>query len=182
MKRILPALASLLLLAGCGGMEIEDFEGTEPVFVPEDYFPGQTRVWGVFYDRSGNVRRQFTADVEGRIEDGVLILDESFQFKDGETDTRIWRLQNEGDGRYTGTANDVIGTAEIRTAGQAINLNYDVDLEVDGTSYQVHFDDWLILQPDDVVMNRATVTKFGFTVGELFAFFQKVEAPSAGAS
>jgi hypothetical protein len=182
MTRITLALAGLLLLAGCGGMTIEDFEGTEPVFVPEQYFPGRTRVWGVFYDRSGSVRRQFTADVEGRLEDGVLVLDEAFQFKDGATDTRVWRLENLGDGRYEGTANDVIGTAEIRIEGQAINLNYDVDLEVGDETYQVHFDDWLILQEGDVVVNRATVTKFGFTVGELIAFFQKVEPPAAGAS
>ena len=182
MRRITFALAGLLMLAGCGGMTIESFEGSEPAFVPEAYFPGQTRVWGVFYDRSGTVRRQFVADVEGRLEGDVLILDESFQFKDGATDTRVWRIRKIGEGRYEGTAGDVIGTAEIRTAGQAMNLNYDVELEVGDETYQVHFDDWLILQPDDVVMNRATVTKFGFTVGELIAFFKKVEPAPAGVS
>ena len=175
MRRLASMGLVVLALSGCGGLAIEDFEGTEPAFVPEEVLLGSTRVYGVFQDRFGTVRRQFVADVEGRMEGDVLVLDERFQFADGETDTRVWRIEKVGEGRYEGTANDVIGTATGQVAGQALNLQYDVDLEVGDSTWRVHFDDWLLLQPDDVIINRATVTKFGFTVGELTAVFTKVD-------
>jgi hypothetical protein len=174
-------LLGLLLLAGCGGFSPDDFEGSQPAFVPEEYFRGDFKVYGLFLDRFGKPRRQFVADVEGRSEGDVLILDERFQFADGETDTRVWRIRKVGEGLYEGEANDVIGTAEGRVIGQALNFSYDVDLEIGDGSWRVHFDDWLLLQPDGVVINRAIVTKWGFEVGRLLAFFTPVDrAGSAG--
>lgn len=175
MIRRLCALALLLALPACGGMAIEDFEGTEPRFVPEEYLLGQTRVFGLFQDRFGTVRRQFVADIEGRMEDGVLILDEDFRYADGTTDERTWRFEKVGDDRYEGTAGDVVGTATGIVRGQAFHLEYDLELEVGDDVWRVHFDDWLLLQPNGVVINRATVSKFGITVGELSAFFVKPE-------
>lgn len=169
--------AALLGLAGCSsGPAIEDFEGSSPTFVPETYLLGKTKVWGIFQDRFGTVRRQFVADVVGTVEGDVLTLDETFEYADGEQDTRIWKITNLGDGRYEGEANDVIGKAVGEVRGQAFHLSYDVDIEVgEGSFWRVHFDDWLMLQPDGVVVNRAIVTKFGIKIGELSAFFAKVE-------
>lgn len=168
-------LLGLLVLAGCGGFSPDDFEGTGPVFVPEDYFLGDFKVYGLFLDRFGEPRRQFVADVTGRLEDDVLVLDEQFRFADGDTDTRVWRIRKVGEGQYEGEANDVIGTAVGRVTGQALNFSYDVDLEIGDDSWRVHFDDWLLLQPDGVVINRALVTKWGIEVGRLLAFFMPVE-------
>ena len=42
-----------LMASGCSQMKIEDFAGTEPEFVLEDYFAGHTRAWGMFEDRFG---------------------------------------------------------------------------------------------------------------------------------
>ena len=47
-----------------------------------------------------------------------------------------------------------------------------------GSEIDVVFDDWMFLQPDDVLVNRATVSKFGFKVGEVTLFFTK-GGPSA---
>jgi len=41
------------------------------------------------------------------------------------------------------------------------------------SSVDVHFDDWMFLQPDGVLLNRARVSKFGFTVGEVTLAFYK---------
>lgn len=172
----LSALLTLGLVGCSSSPSIEDFEGSSPVFVPEEYLLGKTRVWGIFQDRFGTVRRQFVADVEGSVESDVLTLDERFEYADGEQDTRIWKIKKLGDGRYEGEANDVIGKAVGEARGQAFHLSYYVDIEVGEDSFwRVHFDDWLIRQPDGVVVNRAIVTKFGVKIGELSAFFKKLE-------
>jgi hypothetical protein len=38
---------------------------------------------------------------------------------------------------------------------------------------KITFDDWIFKQDEDVAINRATLTKFGFKVGELTVFFKK---------
>ena len=43
---------------------------------------------------------------------------------------------------------------------ETLNWRYDMDLKVgEGTS--VHFNDWMFLQEDGVLVNRARVTKLG---------------------
>lgn len=179
--RGLATLLLLLALGGCGGMKIEDFAGTTPRFVPEQYFLGKTRAWGIFQDRFGKVRRQMVVDIDGRVEGETLILDESFRYSDGETEQRTWRLTKVAPDRYEGTANGVVGTAVARTAGQAMNLVYDFDLKVGESIWRVHFDDWIWEQEDGVLVNRTTVSKWGFTLGEVSLFFKKVPGSAADA-
>ncbi len=176
MTRIVAACALLLVLAGCGaGMKLEDFEGQEPTFRLEEYFLGPTRAWGWFEDRFGKIQRRFVVDMTGTVEDGVLILDEDFLYDDGETENRVWRIRILGDGRYSGTAAGVVGTAEGQITGPALNWTYDFDLPVGERTWQVHFDDWMIQHDDAVVINTATVSKFGFTLGEVNLVFKKPE-------
>ena len=95
-------------------------------------------------------------------------------FDDGETDTRIWRIRTLPDGRYEGTADDVVGVARGGVEGNAFHWRYDAELEFSGRSWQVHFDDWMFLQDQRILINRATVSKLGLTLGELTIFFRKV--------
>lgn len=177
LKSLFLSLLLIVGLAGCSsGPSIEDFEGSSPAFIPEEFLVGKTRVWGIFQDRFGTVRRQFVADVVGSVEGDVLTLDETFEYADGEKDTRLWKITRLGDGRYEGEANDVIGKAVGEANGQAFHLSYYVDIEVgEDSTWRVHFDDWLIRQPDGVVANRAIVTKYGVKIGELSAFFKKAD-------
>jgi hypothetical protein len=59
------------------------------------------------------------------------------------------------------------------TYGNALNWAYDLKLPVDGKVWQVSFDDWMYMQPDGVMLNRAKMSKFGFTLGEVTIAFQK---------
>ncbi|MFM1817990.1 MAG: hypothetical protein RL364_850, partial [Pseudomonadota bacterium] len=88
-------------------------------------------------------------------------------------DRRIWRLIKQADGRYTGTADDVVGTASGRTVGNAFQWAYTLKLPVDGKVYEVQFDDWMYLVDERVMLNRATMSKFGFRLGEVTLSFQK---------
>ena len=155
-------------------MNIEDFTGRTPELVLEDYFLGQTKAWGIFEDRFGNVRREFEVDIAGTVDADVLTLDEHFTFADGEKDRRIWTIRRIDANTYEGTADDVIGTAQGKVFGNALNWTYQVDLAMGDRSLRVRFDDWLFLQTDGVLINRARVTKWGFEVGQVTLFFRRV--------
>lgn len=154
-------------------MKPEDFEDTGPAFLPEEYFLGNVRAWGLFQDRSGAVKRQFVVDIVGSWDEDsrILTLDESFRYADGGEESRVWKIRKLGDHAYEGTAGDVIGKAEIKQFGQALNLKYDLRLKVKDSEWTLHFDDWLLRQDEDVVLNVAEVSKFGITVGRLSVFF-----------
>jgi hypothetical protein len=170
------ALAGLaLILAGCASVKPEDYTGTTPRLVLEDYFLGKTRAHGIFQDRSGRLKRQFTVDIDGRMEGGEMVLTEDFVYADGERSQRIWRIRRLDEHRYEGRAADVVGTATGLAYGQALNWRYDLDLKVGEDVYRVHFDDWMFLQEDGVLINRAEMRKFGIRLGDVTIFFQRVD-------
>jgi len=180
MIRQLAYLMLLLpLLGACRSMNIDDFEGTTPALVLEDYFVGETRAWGIFEDRFGNLRREFKVDIVGTWDGRVLTMTEDFVYADGETDQRVWQIEKLGEGRYRGRANDVIGTAEGTVKGKALTWSYDIVLKVGGSDLKVRFIDWLFLQDDEVMINRASVTKFGIEIGTVTLFFRKPAAQGA---
>jgi hypothetical protein len=160
-------------LVACSSMKIDDFKGTTPDFVLEEYFAGKTQAWGIFEDRFGSLRRQFVVDITGTWDGQILTLDEHFVYSDGEIGRRVWTIKKLADGLYDGTAADVIGSAVIKTSGQAANFNYLIDLKVGDGTLRVRFDDWLWRQDADTVINRARVTKWGFDVGEASIFFRR---------
>jgi hypothetical protein len=61
-------LLAALVAGGCQDMRIEEFAGREPKLDLYEYFDGRTRAWGMFEDRFGRVRREFTVDISGRRE------------------------------------------------------------------------------------------------------------------
>jgi hypothetical protein len=176
--RLITALAALLILDGCTSMKPSDFASSTPELVIEEYFAGETRAWGLFEDRFGRLRRQFTVDITGEWDGEVLVLDERFEFSDGETDRRVWKIKKTGPHSYEGRAGDVIGVAQGKAYGNALNWSYDMDLKVGDGTLRVHFNDWMFLQPSGVLLNRARVTKFGFDVGEVTLAFMKSDVHS----
>ncbi len=154
-------------------MNPDDFSRHQPKLDLYTYFAGETRAWGLFEDRFGRVRRQFQVDIAGRIEDGELVLEEDFLYDDDERDRRVWRIRRDGPQNYVGRTADVIGQARGRAAGNALNWRYDMDLKVGGGTWRVSFDDWMFLQPDGGLINRAKVKKFGLEIGSVSLFFMK---------
>jgi len=154
-------------------MNIEEFSNTQPHFVLDDYFLGTTHAWGLFEDRFGNVKRSFKVTINGSQQDGKLVLVEDFVYNDGETDQRIWTITQTGKNRYEGQADDIIGKAQGLVAGNALNWKYTMMLPVGGKSYKVKFNDWMFLQSDDVMINKATVSKWGIELGTVLLFFNK---------
>ena len=165
------ASAAALSLAGCAGPQVGDYATGRPALDLRRYFNGTLDAYGVFTDRSGKVVKRFTVVMRCTWtgEDGVL--DEDFSYSDGTTQKRVWRLKHLGGGRYTGTADDVIGTALGESAGNAFRWGYTLALPVDGRVWHVEFDDWMYLLDERVMLNKATMSKFGIRLGEVTLSF-----------
>lgn len=166
-------VAGTVLLGGCASQGIENYQGQSPQLDLRDYFNGRVMAYGVFQDRSGQVVKRFTGEMDCTWQGDKGTLDERFTYADGSTQRRIWRLTRQADGRYTGTADDVLGVASGQVAGNAFNWTYTLKLPVDDSVYEVQFDDWMYLIDQKVMLNRATMSKFGIRLGEVTLSFVK---------
>ena len=169
------ALGAIALgsLSGCASQNIDSYRSEKPTLDLQQYFNGTLDAYGVFTDRSGTVVKRFTVVMQCRWKDGQGVLDEDFLYSDGSKQKRIWRLTALGNGRYTGQADDVVGQAQGQTQGNAFHWNYTMALPVDGTVYEVQFDDWMYLVNDRVMLNKASMRKFGIYLGEVTLSFNK---------
>lgn len=170
---LLALLAGTAVLTGCASPQVTDYAQERPQLELDRYFNGRILAYGIFQQRGGEVVRRFTVVMDCHWEGHQGVLDEAFTYSEGSTQRRIWRLTKHADGRYTGTADDVVGEAQGQTAGNAFRWNYTLRLPVDGKEYEVQFDDWMFLVDDRVMLNRATMRKFGVTLGEVLLSFTK---------
>ena len=134
--------------------------------------------YGQFQDVFGTVRRSFVVTIQGDWDGERLRLQEDFVYEDGATEQRVWTLTKTGDDTWTGTAPGVIGVARGVEQDNRFNWKYEIDLpipSVDGTSetMRVTFDDWMWLQTDNRLFNRAYVKRYGFDIGDVIISFEK---------
>ena len=162
------------MLGSCSDMKPEDFKNTKPVIKIEEYFQGPVKAWGLLQDRKGNVTRQFKANMFGKFEGNILTLEEDFYWTDGEKQKRIWKIEKIDEHNYIGSAPDVVGKAKGFSYGSSFKFEYDLMIPFKGKNVRVSFDDWIFKQDEEVAINRAILKKFGFKVGELTVFFQKI--------
>jgi hypothetical protein len=160
-------------LMGCASQNIQSYAAEKPVLDLQQYFNGTLDAYGVFTDRGGSVVKRFTVVMVCSWNGDQGVLDEAFTYSDGTTQRRIWRLTKLADGRYTGRADDVVGEAQGQTRGNAFYWTYTLSLPVDGKVYEVNFDDWMYLMTDKVMLNKATMSKFGVRLGEVTLSFTK---------
>ena len=171
--RLLASFILILLLNSCSEMKPEDYKNTKPVIKIEEYFKGNVKAWGMLQGRSGEVKRQFVADMKGEFDGKNLILDETFIWNDGEKQKRRWTIKKVGDNRYEGTAPDVVGVAKGVSFGSAFKFEYKLLVPYKDKKIKIRFDDWIFKQDEKTAINKATLTKFGFKVGELTVLFVK---------
>ena len=173
MMRKLFSLIALPFAVGCSAPSVTRYAAEQPKLDLAAYFTGTVDAWGMFQKRNGEVVKRFTVEITGRRDGDRLILDERFHYHDGSTDRRVWTLTRQADGRWRGTAGDVVGEARGELAGNALNWRYTLKLPVDGKVYEVQLDDWMFLVDEHTLINRASMRKFGFEVGEVTLFFRK---------
>jgi hypothetical protein len=161
------------MLTACSTTDVSQYAQEKPVLDMQQYFNGTIDAWGMFQDRSGKVVKRFTVVIQCSWKDDVGTLDEDFTYSDGTKQKRVWTLKKGANGQYTGTAADVVGSAIGNTAGNALRWSYVLALPVGDKVYNVGFDDWMFLMDDRVMLNRAVMSKFGFTLGEVTLSFRK---------
>jgi hypothetical protein len=164
-----------LILSGCSvSIDGKNYQTQQPAFELEAFFDGNVTAWGIVQNRSGEIVQRFVVNIDGSIENGNLILDETFEYGLGDGPTkRIWTLVKNADGTYTGSAGDIAGKATGTSYGNAFNFVYEMDLDVDGSTYRVNFDDWFWAFDDKTMMNRSYIKKFGLVMAEVTIFMQK---------
>ncbi|MEY3629434.1 MAG: hypothetical protein RLY91_1200 [Pseudomonadota bacterium] len=168
------ASISAAVLTACGSVDVDHYAREKPELELSSFFNGTIDAWGIFQKRDGAVARRFHVVIEANWkspQEGVL--DERFTYSDGETQRRVWTLKRQPDGTWQGTADDVVGVAIGKVAGNALRWTYVMRLPVDGKEYLVDFDDWMWQLDDSSMMNRSVMSKFGIDLGEVTLFFKK---------
>ena len=176
------ALASPLVVTGCAGPAVSDYAAERPALDLRRYFDGEIAAHGIFVDRSGKVVRRFSVTMLCRWNGEEGELDERFAYSDGTSERRVWRLRHLGAGRYTGRADDVVGEATGQIAGNSFRWAYTLRLPIDGRAWEVQFDDWMHLVDERVMLNRATMSKFGIRLGEVQLAFTRATPQRAAAT
>ena len=167
------AVACAAVLGGCSTPKIQDYSAEVPVLELSEYFNGTLDAYGLFTDRSGKVVKRFSVVMVCSWQGNAGTLDETFSYADGSTQRRVWRLTRQADGRYTGQADDVVGTAEGQQSGNAFHWAYTLALPVDGRVIDVQFDDWMYLMNGKVMLNKAAMGKWGVHLGDVTLSFYK---------
>lgn len=167
------ACAVALALAGCAGPQLADYAAERPLFDFKQYFNGTLLAHGLVSDRGGRVLRRFVVTMRCDWVGDSGTLDEQFEYSDGERQHRVWRVLKQPDGRYVGTADDVLGEAVGASSGSAFNWRYTLKLPARGAVYEVQFDDWMHLIDERTVINKAVMSKFGVRVGDVTLSFSR---------
>ncbi len=161
-----------LTLSACATVDVAHYADEKPRLDLAQYFTGTVDGWGMFQDRSGVVVKRFRVRIDCTWQGNQGTLDEHFEYADGTTQNRVWTIVKDGD-HYTGTAADVVGTAQGAAAGNALRWNYVLALPVDGKAWNMDMDDWMFLIDDKTMLNRTTMSKFGVRVGEVTLSFRR---------
>ncbi|MBU3070624.1 DUF3833 domain-containing protein [Aestuariicella sp. G3-2] len=163
----------MMLLSSCARHNIDRYQGNLPPFNPEEFFQGELIASGVLKNRSGEVTRYFTATIEASWQEGIGTLAERFEFDDGEIQYRTWTLTPTSEYQFEATAGDVIGTGSGEVSGNALHLNYVLEITYNRKPLQLNVDDWMWRVSQDTVINQSTLTKWGFVVGSIQLAIQK---------
>ena len=166
-------LCCALLLAACSGVDVERYAATTPPLDLRRFLDGELTAYGMLQDRRGRMTRRFVATMQASWSGDTGTLAEQFRFDDGELQQRTWTLTHVGNGRYVGTAGDVVGNAAGSTAGAVFQWQYRLQVPWRNDSIEVSLDDWLYLIDERHLINRTRLTKFGFRVGELTLVIEK---------
>lgn len=144
----------------------------EGAFRIEEFLLGRSQAEGFFQDFTGRIRRRFSVELEGRLDDGVLVLSEDFLFDDGATEQRVWRIMPVGAEGYTASADDMIGEAHGGVRSGVLRWSYLFSLKLGARRLRVRFRDTFVQIAGDALLNTASITKFGFELGRTTIIFR----------
>ena len=150
----------LLFLSSCADHSIKSYSDELPKINLREFFNGEIYALGIVQDRSGRVIKRFKVDIRASWIGSKAILDEKFTYSDGTKSSRVWELEE-------------VGVASGETAGNVFYFEYNLDLPVDETTYEVNFEDWMYLLDKNTLLARSYMNKWGFDLGEVTIVMNK---------
>ena len=75
-----------------------------------------------------------------------------------------WTIVKDGAGRYIGTANDVIGSSQLKVAGKSLFFNYVLRVPYEDGTLDLNIDDRMYLVSKNVLINESVMTKWKWKV------------------
>lgn len=174
----LAAVVALWLLArrrfGFAAQSVADYVGTRPVFDIRRQLSGPIVSEGVIFGPTGRVTARFVAEMRGEWSGDSGTLQERFRYASGGTQERKWHLEMTGEGRFSATADDIIGTGSGEQRDGVVRLRYRIRLPQEAGGHVLDVIDWLYLMENGNIMNRSEMRKFGIKVAELIATMRPV--------
>lgn len=167
MNKLFFIITCAVFLSSCSSVSVQDYKNEKPEFQFDQFFNGDLEANGFFQDRSGKIVKRIHCEMKAHTEDGVTTVDEKFTYSDGTKDERTWKIAKNAEGFLEGRAGDVSGAAKIETAGFSFHMNYILHLKVDGKILDVHMDDWMYRMNDKTVLNKTSMSKWGFHLGDV---------------
>lgn len=164
---LIKVLLVVVLISGCAMKPPVPDDVGEP-FVLERDLLGKTVATGGFKAIDGT-ERDFIVYINGSWDGNAVTLVEDFEYSDGVKERKTWVFTRLANGEFSGTREDVIGTARGYQDGKAFRLEYHMAIpDEDGTpGRKMKFRDVLVNQKDGVIRNDATVGLWGFRVAQV---------------
>lgn len=172
-KKGLIFIIGFMSLFSCSSISPKDYETQNPKLDIRKYLNGKVTAWGLLEDRKGKITRRFVVTMEGKWNGNEGILEEHFIFDDGEKSERTWKISFKDDHNFVASAADTVGNAKGTQYGNALQMEYVLNLKVGKKTYDVTLDDWMYLIDANTLVNKSTIKKFGITFGKLTIFFKK---------
>jgi hypothetical protein len=165
-------MSACLLMAALSGcittVSPESFSDNKPVFLPEEFFAGNTRGSGILQANDGTPARQISVTSNGRmLPDGRFQLEQTISQRipgkpDVERTNRTWLMTKVNASRYTATLTGAAGPVTAEVHGNLVHLKYLFKRPF------VTMEQWLYLQEDGrTVLNEARIYLPGRTIARI---------------
>jgi hypothetical protein len=158
-------------------MSIDDFKGTSPEFLPEEFFNGRLEGWGVLESLVGGLQKRSTIKAEGKWDAQTQTVDftETYLFDDGHVDTLHWTIRKLAPGSYSGAEPRLDGEAKGEQAGCAFHWQYTRETpQKDGSTTKLNFDDWFYRIDANACMVRGTAGRAGLPFATAHVTYRKL--------
>lgn len=169
-------LVALVCLTSCSanGPSVEAYKDETPKLSLRKFFDGNLEAYGIATDWRGKVTSRMEIKMKASWKGDNGTLEESFIFNNGKKLKRVWHITDLGDGKFKATASDVKGKADGKEVGSAANFLYRISLPYGDGFVDVDADDKMYLATSTSLINKVSLRKFGFEVGEfIFAIKKK---------
>jgi hypothetical protein len=145
---------------------------------PNDWMVGTVNGYGIVRDRFGHVKSQFHVQEIGSWDPAtrtVTLAEHIVYLHDpaSKPSDRTWHFVESTQGRWTGTAGDVLGTASGEQQGNAWHLTYRQFIPVGGHQLAVTVDDWRLREADNVAVDNSAISKLGINLADVQIAFIK---------